>query len=317
MTDTTTDRLLLVDDNPTNLQVLLGALEKEGYELLIAQSGEEALEIAQAANPQLILLDINMPGMDGYETYQKLKANPQSRAAAIIFLSARGGVSDKVRGLELGAVDYIEKPFQFEEVLARVRQHLLIWHKNHTLRHENKNLKSLIDGGFRELNEDDIDVMIANGESERVEFKSTLRWNLHTNKQDKKIENACLKTVAAFLNCLGGFLIVGVDDAGQPLGLGNDEFANEDKLLLHWNGLIKQCLGVEATARIRSLVLNAGGKRVLTVQTLPIADPIFFRRDNDEAFFVRAGNATHALKPSEVLHYIESRQAPPDASNPN
>ena len=66
MTETNTDRLLLVDDNPTNLQVLFGALEDEGYELLIAQSGEEALEIAHAAKPQLILLDINMPGMDGY-----------------------------------------------------------------------------------------------------------------------------------------------------------------------------------------------------------------------------------------------------------
>ena len=147
MTETNTDRLLLVDDNMTNLQVLFGALEEEGYELLIAQSGEEALEIARAAMPQLILLDINMPGMDGYETYQKLKADPQTRAAAIIFLSARGGVDDKVRGLELGAVDYIEKPFQFEEVLARVRQHLINWHKKDTLRHENKNLKSVIDGG--------------------------------------------------------------------------------------------------------------------------------------------------------------------------
>ena len=307
MTETNTDRLLLVDDNMTNLQVLFGALEEEGYELLIAQSGEEALEIARAAMPQLILLDINMPGMDGYETYQKLKADPQTRAAAIIFLSARGGVDDKVRGLELGAVDYIEKPFQFEEVLARVRQHLINWHKKDTLRHENKNLKSVIDGGFHELTEEDVAAVLADGESDSVEFKSTLRWNLHSDKSDKNIENACLKTVAAFLNTSGGILIVGADDGGQPLGLDADTFANEDKLLLHWNGLIKQCLGAEVTFRIRSSILSVGGKRLLTVQALPVVDPVFFRRDKDEAFFVRTGNATHALKASEVLRYIESR----------
>ncbi len=113
-----TDRLLLVDDNPNNLQVLFGALEQEGYELLIAQSGEEALRIAQDARPQLILLDINMPGMDGYQTCEALKSDPQTRNSVVIFLSARGEVGDKVRGLELGAVDYVEKPFQFEEVVV-------------------------------------------------------------------------------------------------------------------------------------------------------------------------------------------------------
>ena len=313
MTEATADRLLLVDDNPTNLQVLLGALEQEGYELLIAQSGEEALQIAEAAQPRLVLLDINMPGLDGYETCERLKSNPQTRNAVVIFLSARGAVEDKVRGLELGAVDYIEKPFQFEEVIARVRQHLLTWHKHRSLQHENRKLKSLIEGGFRELDEEDVTVLMEEGEGDRVEFKSTLRWNLHTNKTDKKIENACLKTVAAYLNSGGGFLLVGVDDDGNPLGLDLDQFANEDKLLLHWNGLLKQYLGVHITPRVRSTILGVAGKRVLIVQTLPAADPVFFRRDNDEAFFVRTGNGTHALKPSEVLRYIEGKSA----SQPN
>ena len=111
MTDPGIGRLLLVDDNPTNLQVLFQALEQEGYELLIAQSGEEALQIAQDAQPQLILLDINMPGMNGYETCRRLKADPNTKDAVVVFLSARGDVDDKVRGLELGAVDYIESLF--------------------------------------------------------------------------------------------------------------------------------------------------------------------------------------------------------------
>ena len=88
--DTGIDRLLLVDDNPTNLQVLFQALEDEGYELLVAQSGEEAIATAKEAQPQLILLDINMPGIDGYETCRRLKDDLATRDAVIIFLSARG-----------------------------------------------------------------------------------------------------------------------------------------------------------------------------------------------------------------------------------
>lgn len=118
------NQVLLVDDNPTNLQVLYQALEEQGYELLIAQSGEEALEIAAAAKPALILLDINMPGLDGFETCTRLKADEATREIGIIFLSARDKVQDKVKGLQLGAVDYVSKPFQFEEVVARVNTQL-------------------------------------------------------------------------------------------------------------------------------------------------------------------------------------------------
>jgi adenylate cyclase len=117
-------QVLLVDDNPTNLQVLCQALEEQGYELLVAQSGAEALETAAAARPALILLDINMPGMDGFETCRRLRAGQETKDCVIIFLSARDSVHDKVEGLRLGAVDYVSKPFQFEEVVARVNTQL-------------------------------------------------------------------------------------------------------------------------------------------------------------------------------------------------
>lgn len=117
-------RVLLVDDNPTNLAVLYEALSDEGLELLIAQSGEEALAIAAEAQPELILLDINMPGIDGFETCRRLKADRATREIVVIFLSARDAVEDKVEGLKLGAVDYVSKPFQFEEVVARVNTQL-------------------------------------------------------------------------------------------------------------------------------------------------------------------------------------------------
>lgn len=123
-TEMETNQVLLVDDNPTNLAVLYEALEAQGYELLIAQGGEEALGIAAQAQPALILLDINMPGMDGFETCRRLKEDEVTKEIVVIFLSARDSVQDKVEGLKLGAVDYVSKPFQFEEVVARVNTQL-------------------------------------------------------------------------------------------------------------------------------------------------------------------------------------------------
>lgn len=137
-------QVLLVDDNPTNLQVLYEALEEQGYELLIAQSGEEALEIAEAALPALILLDINMPGWDGFETCRRLKANEKTKECVIIFLSARDSVHDKVEGLRLGAVDYISKPFQFEEVVARVNTQLELKRAREELRIMHQKADSLL-----------------------------------------------------------------------------------------------------------------------------------------------------------------------------
>jgi len=305
----TTDRLLLVDDNPTNLQVLYQALEAEGYELLVAQSGEEALTTAKEARPQLILLDINMPGIDGYETCRRLKADSETNESVVVFLSARGDVKDKVQGLELGAVDYIGKPFQFEEVVARVRKHLAMYHQHQKLQKENVELKVQVAGGFQKLSEGDLKELVAAGEGERVEFKSTLRWNIHTNKPDKKIENACMKTVAAYLNSEGGVLLVGVDDAGNAIGLQQDKFANEDKLLLHWNNLAKQHLGVESTQLTRSRMQMLEGQGVLVVQCSVSSRPVFFSRDDDEVFFVRIGNGTQSLKPSQVLSYLDQRKA--------
>jgi DNA-binding NtrC family response regulator len=119
-------QILLVDDNATNLQVLYQTLEGHGYRLLAARSGKDALAIAERAAPDLILLDVMMPDMDGFETCARLKAGPVTRDAAIIFLSAVTEPLDKARGLDLGAVDFVNKPFQAEEVLARVRTHLTI-----------------------------------------------------------------------------------------------------------------------------------------------------------------------------------------------
>jgi len=121
------ERILLVDDNPANLQVLFQTLEGRGYNLLVAKDGEAALGIAKKALPELILLDIMMPRIDGYEVCRQLKEEPATSEIPVIFLSALDATRDKVRGLDLGAVDYIAKPFQPDEVIARVNTHLTIY----------------------------------------------------------------------------------------------------------------------------------------------------------------------------------------------
>jgi putative two-component system response regulator len=119
-----TEKILLVDDNSTNLQVLREALEGLGHRLLIAKNGQNALGIATKASPSLILLDVMMPGMDGYEVCKRLKADPKSNHIPVIFVTALTDEEDEAKGLALGALDYITKPFNPELVRARVRNHL-------------------------------------------------------------------------------------------------------------------------------------------------------------------------------------------------
>ena len=118
------DSILIVDDVPANLDVLVQSLEAEGYAIGVAPSGEEALRVARVTRPTLILLDVAMPGIDGYETCRRLKAAPETRDIPVVFLTARGETEELVQGFRAGGVDYIVKPFHKEEVLVRVRTHV-------------------------------------------------------------------------------------------------------------------------------------------------------------------------------------------------
>jgi two-component system, cell cycle response regulator len=126
MSDTELDgmQILLVDDNPTNLDVLRKTLETKDYEVMIANNGEDAIEIAVEFEPDLILLDVMMPGLDGFQTCRQLKENCETKEIPVIFLTARTEAEDIVEGFESGGVDYISKPFHQDEVLARARTHL-------------------------------------------------------------------------------------------------------------------------------------------------------------------------------------------------
>ena len=139
-------KILAVDDTPASLRLLTEILSEEGYEVRSAINGEIALRSAFANPPELVLLDIRMPDMDGFEVCRRLKAVPETGDVPVIFVSAISDTDEKVQGFELGAVDFVTKPYQREELLARVRTHLEVTRlRNH--------LVELVDERTRELRE--------------------------------------------------------------------------------------------------------------------------------------------------------------------
>ena len=121
-----TSRILIVEDAPANIQALSAILKAESYQISVAINGRQALDVLDRVRPDLILLDVMMPEMDGFETCQRIKQSTAWREIPIIFLTAKTETADIVRGFELGAVDYVAKPFNAHELLARVRTHLTL-----------------------------------------------------------------------------------------------------------------------------------------------------------------------------------------------
>ncbi len=139
--------ILVVEDSPTNIQVIGKSLKNENYDIAIATNGREGLDMAKTVKPDLILLDIMMPVLDGFETCQELKKDETTKHIPIIFLTARGNTEDIIKGFELGAVDYILKPFNSYELFARVKTHLTLQQTIRELKtalNEVKTLKGLL-----------------------------------------------------------------------------------------------------------------------------------------------------------------------------
>lgn len=136
--------ILIVDDSPDVLKLLNDLLTPQDYNLRLFSSGELALRSVQVELPDLILLDVRMPVMDGYEVCKRLKADEKSQDVPIIFISAATDVEDKVNGFELGAVDYISKPFQDAEVLARIKTHVALFRSHKQLQDSTKGIEVLV-----------------------------------------------------------------------------------------------------------------------------------------------------------------------------
>ncbi|MDX2097084.1 MAG: PleD family two-component system response regulator [Leptolyngbyaceae cyanobacterium bins.59] len=155
--------ILLVDDTPDNLRFLSNLLGQQGYTVRTVLSGRMALTVVKTMPPELILLDICMPELDGYAVCQQLKANDGSRDIPVIFLSALDDLPDKIKAFEVGGVDYITKPFQAAEVLARVKTHLALQRLQRELQSANRELQRLvnIDGLTQVANRRHFDTYLA------------------------------------------------------------------------------------------------------------------------------------------------------------
>lgn len=149
--------------------------------------------------------------------------------------------------------------------------------------------------------------VIEAGESERVEFKSTLRWHVYAERIDKEMEYAVLKTIAAFLNTEGGTLLIGVQDDGEIFGIEKDGFPNDDKYGLHLTNLIKDRIGVQHMRFIKFRFDEIDSKKVVRIDCKKSVVPAYLKKDNSELFYIRSGPATSELPISEIHSYINDR----------
>jgi signal transduction histidine kinase len=141
---TSSGTILIVDDMPANLEVVTNHLERQGYRAVVALSGDEGIERAEYVQPDLILLDVMMPGIDGFEICRRLKASERTRAIPVIFMTALADTTDKLAGFAAGAVDYVTKPLNGAEVLARIESHLALYALRRQLAAQNAQLQQEI-----------------------------------------------------------------------------------------------------------------------------------------------------------------------------
>ena len=153
----------------------------------------------------------------------------------------------------------------------------------------------------------DLGMILDGGESEAVEFKSTLRINLHTDREDKRMELAVLKTLAGFLNTNGGTLIVGVSDDGAPVGVEADKFSSEDKMSLHLVNIVKARMGAQAMIPLHMRFEDHEGRRVLAVRCMQSPVPVFVKDGEIERFYIRTGPATTELSAGQTQAFIKQR----------
>jgi hypothetical protein len=155
----------------------------------------------------------------------------------------------------------------------------------------------------------DLSQIVSNGETEAVEFKSTLRTNLHTGEKDPRMEFAVLKTLAGFLNTYGGTLVIGISDDGSPVGIQADNFQNEDKMGLHLVNIVKSRLGIQAMTSIHAHFEDHDNYRVMVVKCRKASSPVFLKDGDIERFYIRTGPSSSELSASQTQEYIRERFA--------
>jgi PAS domain S-box-containing protein len=193
--------VLIVDDTPANRQLVVEALGRRGYRVLVAQDGEEGIERARLVQPDLILLDVRMPGIDGFETCRRLKADPEVQEIPVIFMTALSEQADKVNGFAAGGVDYVTKPFQIDELLARVATHVKLRRLQKQLEAQNAELRR---------------------------YRDNLEQQVAARTEEVRLMSHALNRVqeAAYLLDENGRIIYVNDEACRALGYGVDDLLN-------------------------------------------------------------------------------------------
>lgn len=175
-------KVLIVDDIPNNLNFVSDALFNEGLDITVATNGPDAIEIAQLKSPDLILLDISMPEMDGYEVCEALRKDPKTELIPVIFLTAKVESEDIIRGFEVGAVDYVVKPFNAMELLSRVRTHLELKDKREQLELMNKILEDKVTERTKELENSNKALTMANDKLSKLD-RAKSEFIMHINHE--------------------------------------------------------------------------------------------------------------------------------------
>ena len=213
-------KILLVDDTPENLKVLRQTLEAEGYSILVATSGEAALKVASRARPDIVLLDVVMPGMDGFETCRRFKQDVVTQDIPLIFITARAETEAVVEGFRAGGVDYIVKPFQAEEVLIRVQTHLKIDRLAHELARKNEELSRT----NRQLQEEIAQRKVLSAERNRLSDRLSLissqeaeRWGISGFVGRSSTIGGILKRIGLVQKTGASVLITGESGTGKEL----------------------------------------------------------------------------------------------------
>jgi DNA-binding response OmpR family regulator len=281
-------KILWADDQVDVARSFASSLPELGATFEFVESGQAALEHISNSDYDLVLLDLAMPPGRWGGLWLLEQLRERSVAAKVIVVSGEGTQSETIQAIRLGAADYVKKEHLLEELPQQIACVLNA-------------------SGFS------IPELLEAGESDSLEYKSTLRMNLRSEKFDENMELAVLKTVAAFLNAQGGKLLVGVADDGSVVGIEKDRFKDVDKFQLHFWNLFRSTIGAEFSNLLKTEVCDTGAGTVFGVFCRPSNRPVFVKwkasgeSAHNELFFVRNGPQTDSLNSRQVLSYTADR----------
>jgi CheY-like chemotaxis protein len=296
-------RVLVVDDIPDVRATLSGLLFDEGYDVCSSSSREEALQTLAAQPCDVAVVDVRLDeadedNRDGLVLMREI--NERFPNTAVIILTEYADVK-MVRDALQPNQEGIPPAFSFLE------------------KTEMNELPEWVARAFEQLADDQkvrISSLIANGESSRVEFKSSLRWDFRNNKPNKGLQQVITKTVAGMLNSEGGYLLIGVDDDGEIVGIENDlstlRKPDADGFRFLLTDLLKNYLGLEYARYISPTFTELDGKTVCLITVEESPEPVFLKSRNTHELWVRTGNSTRQLDIKAAMQYINEKWVEPE-----